>query len=84
MYKEEAAQNMASSWGEELKSIQKSDVPVALTVYPNDAHVPKEWAERQGLNVQRYVTMEKGGHFAAMELSEVFAEDITQAFKELI
>lgn len=84
MYKEEAAQNMASGWGEEPTPVQKSDVPVALTVYPNDAHVPREWAERQGLNVQRYVAMKNGGHFAAMELPEVFAEDISQAFKELV
>ncbi len=84
MYKEEAAQNMSAGWGEEAASTPKSDVPTALTVYPNDAHVPKEWAARQGLNVQRYKVMEKGGHFAAMELPELFAEDIIQAFAEMI
>ena len=83
MYKEEAAQNMSAGWGEEPKATPKCEVPTALTIYPNDAHVPKEWAERQGLNVQRYTVMDKGGHFAAMELPEVFVSDIKAAFNEL-
>ncbi|HEX8762635.1 MAG TPA: epoxide hydrolase [Candidatus Saccharimonadales bacterium] len=83
MYKEEAAQNMSSSWGEEPAPTPKCDVPTAVTIYLNDAHVPKEWAERQGLNVQRYTVMDKGGHFAAMELPEVFAKDVKDAFTDL-
>lgn len=83
MYKEEAAQNMSAGWGEESGETPKCDVPTAVTIYPNDAHVPKEWAERRGLNVRRYTVMDKGGHFAAMELPEVFAKDVADAFEEL-
>lgn len=83
MYKAEAAQNMGGGWGEQPTAPPKCDVPVALTIYPNDAHVPKEWAERQGLNVRRYTAMQQGGHFAAMELPQVFASDITAAFESL-
>lgn len=83
MYKAEAAQTMSGGWGEESKATPRCDVPVALTIYPNDAHVPKAWAERHGLQVQRYTIMKEGGHFAAMELPDVFAGDVKAAFQEI-
>ena len=84
MYKEEAAANSAAAWGEPPKGPEKCDVPVAMTMYPADAQVPKEWGERQGLNVQRYQKADRGGHFAALEVPELFAKDVDDAFAELL
>lgn len=81
MYREEANAAHASGWGDTPKAIEKCDVPVALTIYRVDAHVPKAWAERQGLRVGRYEVKYVGGHFAAMEIPGVFAEDIKTAFR---
>lgn len=83
MYKEEALANSSDAWGEAPKAIEKCPVPVAMTMYATDAQIPKEWGERQGLNVQRYAKIDKGGHFAALEVPKLFADDVCEAFREL-
>jgi pimeloyl-ACP methyl ester carboxylesterase len=72
----------AGNWGQKPKPT-RIDAPAALTVFPNDIVTPQEWAERRGLNIRRYTVMEKGGHFAALELPTVFAEDLRSAFEEI-
>lgn len=83
MYREEANAARAGGWGEAPKTVEKCEVPVALTVYHVDAHVPKAWAERQGLKVARYEAKDIGGHFAAMEIPGVFAQDLKAAFQAI-
>lgn len=43
---------------------------------------PRAWVERV-FDVQRWSTLEKGGHFAAMEQPEVLAEEIRAFFRAL-
>ena len=44
-----------------------SDVPAAFAMFPKALSTPpREWAERF-FNVQRWTTMPRGGHFAALE-----------------
>jgi microsomal epoxide hydrolase len=51
-------------------------VPLGVAVYPHDIyHAPRAWAQRQ-LNVVHWFRAERGGHFAAMEQPQVFAEDL--------
>jgi pimeloyl-ACP methyl ester carboxylesterase len=68
-----------------LKAGEKITVPVAYSEYPMDTLpiTPRSWAER-GYNIQRWRIMEKGGHFAAMEEPELFADDVRDAFAELL
>jgi len=68
-----------------LKPGEKVSVPVAYSEYPMDVLpvTPRSWAER-GYNIQRWRIMEKGGHFAAMEEPEYFADDVRDAFAELL
>ncbi len=40
---------------------------------------PREWGERS-LNVRRWTEMPRGGHFAAMEVPDLLAEDIRTFF----
>jgi len=42
---------------------------------------PRHWAERV-YNIQRWTTMPKGGHFAAMEEPELLAGDVREFFRE--
>lgn len=60
------------------------DVPVGLALFPKDGSgfPPRSLAERT-LNVQRYVEMPRGGHFAALEEPELYAEDVSEFFELL-
>jgi pimeloyl-ACP methyl ester carboxylesterase len=59
------------------------NVPTSISKYPADmpvAHPPSE-TPRRGYNVVRFKEMPRGGHFAAMEQPELFAQDIREAFR---
>ena len=61
----------------------KSDVPAAFAMFPKDlTSPPREWGERF-FNVQRWTTMPRGGHFAALEEPALLAEDIRAFFRTL-
>lgn len=72
----------AGAWGAPSEPT-KIMTPVALSIFPEDVLVPREWAERQGLNVMRYSILPEGGHFAAMDMPRLFAEDMIDSFREL-
>jgi pimeloyl-ACP methyl ester carboxylesterase len=58
-----------------------SKVPAAFALFPKEiSQPPREWAERF-FNVQRWTTMPRGGHFAAMEEPELLAEDLRTWFR---
>lgn len=68
-------------------SLQASDrvtVPVALALFPKEPNgvPPRSLAERT-LNVQRWTEMPRGGHFAALEVPELYAEDLRESFRGL-
>jgi pimeloyl-ACP methyl ester carboxylesterase len=97
VYKEEAgsagdwsADGSAEAWSDEAGTgnwsagePEKIMTPTAIAVFPRDADFPKEYAERQGLNVQRYRRYSEGGHWPALEMPEIFANEILEAFQEL-
>lgn len=68
-----------------LKAGEKVTVPVAYSEYPMDTLpiTPRSWAER-AYNIKRWRVMDKGGHFAAMEEPELFADDVRDAFAEML
>jgi pimeloyl-ACP methyl ester carboxylesterase len=58
-------------------------VPCAIARFPKEAPFPpRPWVER-GYNVQRWIEMPRGGHFAAAEEPELLAEDIRSFFRTL-
>ena len=58
-----------------------SRVPAAFSLFPRDiSHPQREWAERF-FNVQRWITMPRGGRFAASEEPELLGEDIRTWFR---
>jgi pimeloyl-ACP methyl ester carboxylesterase len=57
-------------------------VKAAVIHMPLDAPLPRAWAERK-VNVVQFNAMPRGGHFAAWEAPEAYAEDL-QAFAGLL
>lgn len=57
----------------------KIEVPTAVASFPADTvPVIEDWAKRNA-NVVRFTIMPKGGHFAALEQPELFAEDLIKS-----
>jgi pimeloyl-ACP methyl ester carboxylesterase len=57
----------------------KIEVPTAVASFPADTvPVIEDWAKRNA-NVVRFTIMPKGGHFAALEQPELFANDIIES-----
>lgn len=74
MYKMDALAQWSGS-----KPLEKSSVPAGVAVFPREAQFPKEWAERF-VNVVSFKKMEEGGHFAALEVPDTFAEELKSFF----
>lgn len=59
-------------------------VPVAITVFPGEIYqAPKSWTEKAYSNLIYFHEADKGGHFAAWEQPQLFAEELRAAFKSL-
>src|SRR5499427_9523280 len=59
-------------------------MPVAITVFGEDAYLPPEtWARRAYPSLIYFHEVPKGGHFAAWEQPELFAAELRAAFRTL-
>jgi pimeloyl-ACP methyl ester carboxylesterase len=59
-------------------------LPVGFTTFPGEIfRAPRSWVEKAYPNVTYYHEVDKGGHFAAWEEPELFAEEIRAAFRPL-
>jgi len=63
---------------------KKIEVPTGVSIFPADSPsldgpLPKEWAERR-VNLKSFNKVSKGGRFAALEVPESWAKEITSFF----
>src|SRR5262245_4400723 len=59
-------------------------IPVAVSVVPHEAYqAPRSWVERAYPNLIYFNEVDKGGHFAAWEQPQLFAEEVRAGFKSL-
>ena len=60
-------------------------IPFAISVFPDELYqAPRSWAERAyPNNLIHYNRLDRGGHFAAWEQPQLFAEEMRAAFKSL-
>jgi pimeloyl-ACP methyl ester carboxylesterase len=59
-------------------------VPVAVTVFPGEIYrAPRSWTGRSYSKLTYFHEVNKGGHFAAWEQPELFAEELRTAFRPL-
>jgi pimeloyl-ACP methyl ester carboxylesterase len=59
-------------------------IPVAVSVFPGEQYqAPRTWTERAYPNLIHYNELDEGGHFAAWEQPQLFAEELVAAFRSL-
>jgi pimeloyl-ACP methyl ester carboxylesterase len=59
-------------------------IPVGFTTFPGEIfQAPRSWVEKAYRNLTYFNEVDKGGHFAAWEEPELFAEEIRAAFRSL-
>jgi pimeloyl-ACP methyl ester carboxylesterase len=52
------------------------DVPHGVLLPPADLPAPRRWGERHLQNIVRWTELDRGGHFPALEIPAVLADDI--------
>ncbi len=59
-------------------------IPVAVSAFPDELYqAPRSWAEKAYPKLIYYNKLDKGGHFAAWEQPQLFAEELRASFKSL-
>jgi pimeloyl-ACP methyl ester carboxylesterase len=59
-------------------------IPVAVSAFPDELYqAPRSWAERAYPKLIHYNKLDKGGHFAAWEQPQLFAEEVRAGFRSL-
>ena len=59
-------------------------IPTAVSVFPDEIYAaPKSWTEKAYPKLIYYNRLPKGGHFAAWEQPQLFAEELRAAFRPL-
>ena len=77
----ENTQAAARATGQPRPDVQ---IPVGFTVFPGEIFpAPRSWVEKSYPNVTYYNKVDKGGHFAAWEEPELFANEIRATFRAL-
>ena len=60
---------------------RRVEVPCGIAAFPGDIAIPpRSWAERTS-RIVRWTEMPRGGHFAAFEEPELYAEDLRAFFR---
>lgn len=78
MYLENTRAIYASGHGP--KPATKVEIPTGVASFPGEMVVlPREWAERN-VNLKHFTAMPEGGHFAALEVPELYAGDVRTFF----
>jgi pimeloyl-ACP methyl ester carboxylesterase len=75
------AENARAAYMGGLNSSRKVDVPTGVSLFPKEAQFPIEWAERK-VNVASFNILQKGGHFAAMEVPYIYAVELSNFFEK--
>jgi pimeloyl-ACP methyl ester carboxylesterase len=59
-------------------------IPVAVSVFPDELYAaPRSWTEQAYPSLAHYNRLPKGGHFAAWEQPQLFAEEIRAGFRSV-
>jgi pimeloyl-ACP methyl ester carboxylesterase len=81
LYWENAGRPVTSSAAQKTAEIS---VPVAITVFPDEVYrAPETWARRAYPKLAYFHEVDRGGHFAAWEQPELFAQEMRAGFRPL-
>jgi pimeloyl-ACP methyl ester carboxylesterase len=73
-------------WESHFNFLAAADVsvPAAVSVFPRENYqAPRSWTERAYHNLIHYNRLDKGGHFAAWEQPQLFAEEVRAGLRPL-
>jgi len=77
----EGARSTAAAAGQPPPQVS---LPVAFTVFPGEIfQAPRSWAEKVYPNLIYFNEADRGGHFAAWEEPQLFAEEVRAGFRSL-
>lgn len=81
LYWEEGGRSVTNAMAQKAGEIS---LPVAITVFPGEVYrAPETWARRAYRNLVYFNEVDRGGHFAAWEEPDLFAEELRAAFRTL-
>ena len=59
-------------------------LPTGCSIYPQEIFLSsRRWAERRYKNLIHWSELDKGGHFAAFEVPEVFVNEVRSCFRTM-
>ncbi|AZG16824.1 MULTISPECIES: epoxide hydrolase family protein [Cupriavidus] len=77
-------ENNNNNFSADAQKTRDIKVPVAITVFPHEIYqAPESWSKQAYPSLYSYRTVAKGGHFAAWEQPQLFAEEMRAAFKSV-
>ena len=69
---------------ESWATVRNVSIPVAVSVFPDDVvYSPRSWTEQAYPNLVHYNEIDRGGHFAAWEVPELYASELRDGFRSL-
>lgn len=77
-------ENNNNNFSADAQKTRDIKVPVAISVFPHEIYqAPESWSKQAYPSLYYYRTVAKGGHFAAWEQPQLFAEELRAAFKSV-
>ncbi|WP_413708934.1 epoxide hydrolase family protein [Rhizobium sp. Rhizsp82] len=77
-------ENNNNNFSSETQKTRDIKVPVAITAFPKEIYkAPESWSKQAYPTLVYYNQAAKGGHFAAWEQPQLFAEELRAAFKSM-
>jgi epoxide hydrolase len=59
------------------------DLPVGVSVFPHDLPAARSWASQVYPNLLYWNELDRGGHFASLEVPELFTEELRRCFHSI-
>jgi pimeloyl-ACP methyl ester carboxylesterase len=59
------------------------DLPVGVSVFPHDLPPARSWAPQVYPKLFYWHELDRGGHFAALEVPELFTDELRRCFRSL-
>lgn len=77
-------ENNNNNFSSETQRTRDIKVPVAITAFPKEIYkAPESWSRQAYPSLVYYSQAAKGGHFAAWEQPQIFAEELRAAFRSM-
>src|SRR5277367_125630 len=77
-------ENNNNNFSADTQKTREIKVPVAISVFPHEIYrAPESWSKQAYPSLYYYHEVGKGGHFAAWEQPQRFAEELRAAFKSV-